>query len=95
MTQVFAPLCIALAALALATSPASAEDAAHHAYTPPPPKEGYSYPECYCTNSTGGRVEVGELACLTIGGRQVMSRCEKRRNLVIWKHQSEGCPPGV
>jgi len=61
----------------------------------PPAKKGYSYPECYCTDSEGKRVEVGELACLHIGSRTVTSRCEKARNLVIWRHQKEGCQPGV
>ncbi|MEO0621636.1 MAG: hypothetical protein AAF183_05350 [Pseudomonadota bacterium] len=64
-------------------------------YFPPKPKDGYSYPECFCTDSQGSRVEVGQMACLQIGSRQVMSRCEKARNLVIWRHQTEGCNPGV
>jgi len=64
-------------------------------YVRPPAKPGHSYPECYCTGSKGERVEVGDLACLTIGSRQMTSRCEKVRNLVIWRHQSEGCTPGV
>jgi hypothetical protein len=61
-------------------------------YTPPPAKPGYSYPECYCTDSVGERVEVGQTACLKIGSREITSRCERARNLVIWRHQSEGCP---
>lgn len=61
-------------------------------FVPPPPKEGYSYPDCYCTDSQGRRVEVGQMACLTIGQRQVLSRCEQASNLTIWRHQSEGCP---
>ncbi|MEO1457177.1 MAG: hypothetical protein AAFV49_06360 [Pseudomonadota bacterium] len=58
----------------------------------PPAKEGYSYPDCYCTDSDGRRVEVGQIACLQIGSRLVTSRCEQARNLVIWRHQEEGCP---
>ncbi|MEL6766269.1 MAG: hypothetical protein AAFP17_03750 [Pseudomonadota bacterium] len=57
----------------------------------PPAKEGYSYPDCYCTDSTGGRVEVGQMACLRIGGREVTSRCEQADNLTIWRHQGDGC----
>ncbi len=75
--------------------PSLAEETPRHAYTPPAPKPGHSYPECYCTDSTGQRVEVGELACLQIGSRQVLSRCEKARNLVIWRHQATGCAPNV
>lgn len=61
-------------------------------WVPPKPKEGHSYPECFCTDSKGARVEVGQMACLTIGSREVLSRCEKARNLVIWRHQQDGCP---
>lgn len=61
----------------------------------PPAKPGYSYPECYCTDSRGARVEIGQTACLHIGSRSVTSRCERASNLVIWRHQSEGCTPGV
>lgn len=64
-------------------------------YVPPKPKDGYSYPPCYCTDTQGNKVDVGQMACLQIGSRQVMSRCEKARNLVIWRHQTEGCSPGV
>jgi hypothetical protein len=83
---------VAAAALALSGAAAAQEAATGGGYVPPKPKQGYSYPECYCTGSNGERVEVGELACLSVGGRQVLSRCEKRRNLVIWNHQAEECP---
>ncbi|MEL6208785.1 MAG: hypothetical protein AAFU72_15185 [Pseudomonadota bacterium] len=66
--------------------------AAPRGWVRPPAKEGYSYPDCYCTDSTGGRVEVGQMACLRIGGREVTSRCEEAENLTIWRHQSDGCP---
>lgn len=61
-------------------------------YVRPPAKEGYSYPDCYCTDSAGQRVELGQMACLQIGSRQVYSRCEQARNLVIWRHKQDGCP---
>ena len=89
-----------LSAMLLAAAPALAEG--RNTGGPPPPgsglppaKEGYSYPECYCTDSEGKRVEIGETACLRIGSREVTSRCERARNLVIWRHQEEGCAPGV
>jgi hypothetical protein len=91
-------LTTALAGAALAallSGAAGAEPRTAERYVPPPAKEGHSYPECYCTDSSGNRVEVGEMACLQIGSRQVTSRCEKARNLVIWRHQEEGCKPGV
>ena len=83
--------------LALAPLAASAQDrpAAGDDYVRPPAKEGHSYPECYCTDTRGRRIEVGETACLRIGDREVRSRCTKRRNLVIWRHIEQGCAPGV
>jgi len=83
--------------LALVAGGAAADEpvARQPDYVRPPAKEGYSYPECYCTDSRGNRVEVGRSACLTIGRREMTSRCEKVRNLVIWRHQAEGCAPGV
>lgn len=89
---------VALALLAgLAALPAAAgEDGGGGGGTVlPRAKEGHSYPECYCTDSRGQRVEVGEMACLRIGDRRVTSRCTKVRNLVIWRHSAEGCKPGV
>lgn len=60
-------------------------------FTPPPAKEGYSYPDCYCTDSDGRRVEMGQRACLTIGRRQVMARCGMSLNNPTWRTESEGC----
>lgn len=77
---------------AVAAEPVVSRAAPLPAYVRPKPKEGYSYPDCYCTDSDGGRVEVGQLACLRIGRREVVSRCEQADNLTIWRHQSEGCP---
>jgi len=61
-------------------------------YTPMPPKEGYSYPDCYCTDSAGKRVELGETACLTIGSRRVLARCDMSVNNPTWRTETEGCP---
>ena len=61
-------------------------------FTQPPAKEGYSYPDCYCTDSTGKRVEMGQTACLQIGSRQVLARCDISVNNPTWRYKSEGCP---
>ena len=61
-------------------------------FTPPPAKEGYSYPDCFCTDSAGKRVELGERACLIIGSRRVLARCDMSVNNPTWRHESEGCP---
>lgn len=61
-------------------------------YNPPPPKQGYSYPDCYCTDSDGKRVELGETVCLRIGPREVLARCDMSVNSPTWRYESEGCP---
>ena len=48
---------------------------------------------CYCTDSTGDRVEMGEMACLTIGKRRITARCDMSLNVPIWREVSEGCTP--
>ena len=61
-------------------------------YQPAPPKEGFSYPDCYCTDSDGMRVEMGQTACLTIGSRQMLARCAWSVNNPAWRPEGEGCP---
>ncbi|HSF97007.1 MAG TPA: hypothetical protein VLA52_18415 [Thermohalobaculum sp.] len=61
-------------------------------YTPHPPKEGYSYPDCYCTDSDGKRVEMGQRACLRIGSREVTALCDMSVNNPTWRPETEGCP---
>jgi hypothetical protein len=73
--------------LVLLSGPAAAAD-----WTPPPAKDGFSYPECYCTNR-GEKVAVGDTACLRIGGRDYLAQCDMSLNNPIWRRLSEGCPP--
>lgn len=61
-------------------------------YSPPPAKEGFSYPDCYCTDSKGQRVDMGKTACLVIGSRRVLARCDMSVNNPTWRQESEGCP---
>lgn len=61
-------------------------------FIPPKPKDGFRYPDCFCTDSTGSRVDVGRVACLTIGSRSFTARCAKSLNNTIWRKMSEGCP---
>lgn len=58
----------------------------------PPAKDGHRYPDCYCTDSTGARVELGVRACLTIGGRKMSARCGMSQNSPAWRDMTEGCP---
>ena len=78
--------------LACLASAAWAEDAPARppAWTPPPPAEGERYPDCYCTNR-GARVEIGALACLSVGGGVFTARCVMSLNNPAWRREREGC----
>lgn len=47
--------------------------------------------ECYCTDSTGGRVEMGETICLQVGGRMFTAQCQMSLNSPMWREISDGC----
>ena len=47
--------------------------------------------ECYCTDSDGARVEMGEVICLQVNGRMFMARCAMSLNVPTWREVSEGC----
>lgn len=58
----------------------------------PAPKEGYAYPECYCTNR-GERVQLGQTACLRVDGKEFTALCAMSLNNPAWRRQGEGCAP--
>ncbi|SEW13478.1 hypothetical protein SAMN05444851_1623 [Aliiroseovarius sediminilitoris] len=47
--------------------------------------------DCYCTDTSGSRVELGERICLFVGGRAFMARCEMSLNVPMWRDTGEGC----
>lgn len=47
--------------------------------------------DCYCTDSTGGRVELDEEICLYVDGRAFMARCEMSLNNPIWRDTGRAC----
>ncbi len=61
-------------------------------YNPVPPAKGFRYPDCFCTDSQGKRVEMGRAACLQIGSRTVMAQCDMSLNSPIWRMRDEACP---
>lgn len=47
--------------------------------------------DCYCTDKTGNRVELGEMICLQVDGRMFMAQCQMSLNVPMWREISPGC----
>ena len=47
--------------------------------------------ECYCTDSAGARVELGETICLQVDGRMFMAQCQMSLNVPMWREIQQGC----
>ena len=47
--------------------------------------------DCYCTDKTGDRVDLGESICLYVNGRAFMARCEMSLNVPMWRETGEPC----
>jgi len=47
--------------------------------------------ECFCTDTQGARVELGEKICLYVDGRAFMAKCDMSLNVPIWRDTGEGC----
>ena len=80
---------LSIAAFLIGLSPALGFAA--EVFVPPPPKEGYSYPECKCSNR-GEMVPMGGVACLTVDGKSFLARCEMSLNNPTWRRVQDGCP---
>lgn len=47
--------------------------------------------ECYCTDQSGARIELGELICLQVDGRMFTAQCQMSLNNPMWREINEGC----
>jgi hypothetical protein len=47
--------------------------------------------DCYCTDSRGARVELGETICLMVDGRMFMAQCQMSLNVPMWREVQQGC----
>lgn len=47
--------------------------------------------DCYCTDTQGSRVELGESICLKVDGRAFMAKCDMSLNVPIWRDTGDGC----
>lgn len=80
---------------ALALSAVAATGAfADPVFNAPPPADGHSYPDCYCTNR-GERVPIGKLSCLRIGSQTFTARCGMSLNNPAWRDMKPGCDTPV
>lgn len=47
--------------------------------------------ECYCTDRSGARVELGETICMQVDGRMFMAQCQMSLNSPMWREVQSGC----
>ncbi|MEL7151016.1 MAG: hypothetical protein AAGK71_09795 [Pseudomonadota bacterium] len=47
--------------------------------------------DCYCTDTQGLRVELGETICLVVDGHAFMAQCDMSLNVPIWRDTGSGC----
>ena len=47
--------------------------------------------ECFCTDRSGARVELGETICLMVDGRAYLARCEMSLNNPMWRDTGSEC----
>jgi len=47
--------------------------------------------ECYCTDRSGSRVELGQTICLQVDGRMFMAQCQMSLNVPMWREVKKGC----
>ncbi len=47
--------------------------------------------DCYCTDRTGARVELGQSICLQVDGRMFTAQCQMSLNNPMWREIQEGC----
>lgn len=47
--------------------------------------------DCYCTDKSGARVELGQMTCLQVDGRMFMAQCQMSLNVPMWREVAQGC----
>ncbi|AXI55180.1 hypothetical protein SuNHUV7_30380 (plasmid) [Pseudoseohaeicola sp. NH-UV-7] len=47
--------------------------------------------ECYCTDTSGSRIELGQTICLQVDGRMFMAQCQMSLNVPMWREVQQGC----
>ena len=54
-------------------------------------KSQTKWPECFCTDTYGKRRELGDIICLTVGGRSYEAKCVMAQNNPFWRDLERGC----
>ncbi len=47
--------------------------------------------DCYCTDKSGSRIEMGEVICLEVDGRMFTAQCQMSLNVPMWRELNDGC----
>ncbi|MFK7875283.1 MAG: hypothetical protein AB8B71_05820 [Paracoccaceae bacterium] len=47
--------------------------------------------DCYCTDRSGARIELGETICMQVDGRMFMAQCQMSLNVPMWREVTSGC----
>ena len=47
------------------------------------------WPDCYCTDRGGQRIELGESICMYVDGRSFTAKCEMSQNNPMWREQDQ------
>lgn len=47
--------------------------------------------DCYCTDKSGSRLELGQMTCLQVDGRMFMAQCQMSLNVPMWREVAPGC----
>lgn len=47
--------------------------------------------DCYCTDTSGSRVELGVTICMQVGDRMFTAQCQMSLNVPMWRELQDGC----
>ena len=47
--------------------------------------------DCFCTDTSGSRIELGQTICLQVDGRMFMAQCQMSLNVPMWREMQQGC----
>ncbi|MBC6407484.1 MAG: hypothetical protein GDA40_04805 [Rhodobacteraceae bacterium] len=47
--------------------------------------------ECYCTDTSGARIDLGRTICLRVDGRSFMAQCQMSLNNPMWREVAPYC----